>query len=246
MKEFRHYITTRFNAGLYRPEAHIRISTDEWMRHRIRLFTSFTLPSMMAQTCQNFTWLVLVDNQTPKAHRQVLEGIAYKNMKLIYPEAGNDVWLANIEAGDYDLITTRLDNDDAFHRDMVKTIQDNFRAQGLRRSKPWVMVFPFGFILDLGTKEMLVLEYWFNNCPSLVEDCGDAKTIWVWQHCEIPASIPKHYMTDRPYWLQVVHSQNLRNEVPANNPIKIIHRHLKPRLEFLSYFGVDVNSLPDS
>jgi hypothetical protein len=65
MRKFKDYITTRFNAALYSPEAKIRISADEWMQHRIRLFTRFTLPSIMSQSCQNFTWLVLVDRQTP-------------------------------------------------------------------------------------------------------------------------------------------------------------------------------------
>lgn len=246
MEEFKHYITTRFNAGLYSPEAQIRISADKWMQHRIKLFTTFTLPSMMAQTCQNFTWLVLIDRQTPKTHRQVLESIPYKNIKIIYPEPPHDVWLQNIELSQYDLITTRIDNDDAFHRDVVKIVQDNWRAQGPKRPKPWVMVFPFGFILDLATKEMSVLEYWFNNCPTLVEDSQNPRTIWQWDHSNIPAEIYKLYIKDKPYWLQVVHSQNLRNRIPLNDPVKIIHRQLKPRLEFLAHFGVDVNELPAS
>jgi len=46
MAEFRHYILARFNAGLYGPEVELKVSREEWMDHRIRLFTSLTLPAV--------------------------------------------------------------------------------------------------------------------------------------------------------------------------------------------------------
>jgi hypothetical protein len=245
MRKFRHYITTRFNAGLYSPEANIRISADEWMQHRIGLFTTFTLPSIMGQSCQNFTWLVLIDRQTPAAYRQMLSDIPYRNMRLIYTGSKNS-WLDAIEPGDYDLITTRIDNDDAFHKDVVETIQQSWAKQDPKRPRPWVIVFPFGFILDSAVKEIFVMEYWFNNCPTLVERAENPQTIWQWDHSNIPPEVPKHHITDKPYWLQVIHSENLKNRMPANDSVKIIHRELNARLEFLAYFGIDIKQLTDS
>jgi len=64
-------------------------------------------------------------------------------MKLTCGSASGIPWLEDIERGEYDLITSRIDTDDAFHQDMVKAIQDNWREQRSKRSKPWVMVFPF-------------------------------------------------------------------------------------------------------
>ena len=244
MRQFKHYIMTRFNAGLYRSEARIRISADEWMQHRIKLFTAFTLPSIMSQSCQNFTWLVLLDKQTPMAYKEILESIRYPNMKLIHQNPPHSPWLQDIEPGEYDLITTRIDNDDAFHRDVVKVIQDNWHAQRLKSPKPWVMVFPYGFILDLASKQMLVLEYWINNCPTLVENSQNPRTIWHWQHDTIPVEIHKQYVTDKPYWLQVVHSQNVTNRM-TNTAHKIIHKDIPTHLGLLAYFGIDANSLPN-
>ena len=86
MRKFKDYITTRFNAGLYRPKVNIRVSADEWMEHRLKLSTTFTLPSMMGQSCQNFTWRVLIDKQTPAVYRQMLSNIPYPNMRLIYKD----------------------------------------------------------------------------------------------------------------------------------------------------------------
>lgn len=248
MRQFKHYIMTRFNVGLYRSGAGVHISADEWMRHRIKLFTAFTLPSMKAQSCQDFTWLVFMDRRTPMIYREMLESVRYANMRLIYIDRWAPVKeqtvSQNVEPGDYTLITTRIDNDDAFHRDVVRVIQDEWYAQNAARSQPWVMLFPYGFILDLARKQMLVLEYWFNNCPTLVENSQNPQTVWCWQHDNIPVEIHKQYVTDKPYWLQVVHSQNVTNRM-TNTAHKIIHKDIPTHLGLLACFGIDANSLPN-
>jgi hypothetical protein len=215
------------------------------MEHRIKLFKVFTVPSIMGQSCQNFTWLVLVDKQTPAVYRQMLSAIRYPNMRLIYTGSKNS-WLDAIEPGDYDLITTRIDNDDAFHKDVVETIQQRWAKQDPKRCGPWFVVFPFGFILDSAAKEIFVMEYWFNNCPTLVERAENPQTIWQWDHSNIPAEVPKDYISDKPYWLQVIHSENLKNRMPVDDSVKIIHRELNARLEFLASFGIDIRQLTDS
>lgn len=73
-------------------------------------------------------------------------------MRRIYTGPKNS-WLDAIEPGDYDLITARIDNDDAFHKDVVKTIQQSWAKRDQKRAGPWAIVFPFGFILDLATKK---------------------------------------------------------------------------------------------
>jgi hypothetical protein len=245
MRTFKHYITTRFNVGLYGPDAGIRVSTDEWMKHRITLFKTFTLPSIMGQSCQNFTWLVLIDSRTPGIYREMLQSIQYPNMKLVQPGTVQNPWLTEVEPGECDLITTRIDNDDAFHKDVVKVIQDSWHTQRGKKTEPWVIVFPYGFILDLAARKMSVLEYWFNNCPTLVENCRNPRTVWQWDHSNIPPHVDKHYISDKPYWLQVIHSHNLKNEIPIDSRAKIIHRDIPARLQLMSSFGVDVGSLPD-
>jgi hypothetical protein len=210
----------------------------------MRLFTTFTLPSMRNQSCQNFTWLVLVDRRTPADYTEALKSTGYPNMQLVRTGSKNP-WRKAFEPGDYDLLTTRIDNDDAFHKDVVKTIQQNWTEQRHNRPKPWVLTFPFGLILDLAGKQMFVMEYCFNNCPTLVEDAEDPRTIWQWDHSNIPGTVSKHYIADKPYWLQVIHSQNLLNKVPVDSPAKILHKQFHPKLEFLTYFGVRVEDLPE-
>ncbi|MBN1513048.1 MAG: hypothetical protein JXB13_13620 [Phycisphaerae bacterium] len=244
MAEFRHYILTRFNTGLYGPNARARIDPREWIEHRIRLFTGITLPSIAGQTCQDFTWLVLMDRQTPDPYCRTLEASACRNMKLIFLDPEQPRWLRDFAPGRYDLITTRLDNDDAFHRDTIRNIQDTWRAEAPHRAKPWLIICPFGLILDLADRQMWVMEYWFNNCPTLVEDSEGARTVHRWQHSEIPMDVPRQYIQDKPCWLQVVHSQNLLNAIDSNNPQRIVHKELPGKLEFLRHFGIDPGHLP--
>jgi hypothetical protein len=246
MAELRHYILTRFNTGLYGPNPKTRTLPEEWMDHRMRLFTTITLPSMAAQTCQDFTWLVLMDRQTPERYVRTLEREACRNMKITYLEPDQPRWLRDFAPGQYDLVTTRIDNDDAFHRDAVKAIQDVWRARHGQQAKPWLIVFPFGLILDLADRRMWVMEYWFNNCPTMVEDSHSPRTVYRWQHSEIPPEVPRHYAKDKPYWLQVIHSQNLLNAVRGNNPLRIVHEELPGRIEFLYQFGIDPACLPSS
>ncbi len=240
---FKHYILTRFNDGLYGPDARTAVPPDEWMQHRLRLFTAFTFPSIMEQTCQDFTWLVLMDPQTPDHYIQEIKSFRYPNLKLIYPTETGGKWSQAFEPGDYDLITTRIDNDDAFHRDVVKVLQQTYLAECERRAKPWVMVFPFGVIMDLASQDLWVMEYWVNNCPTLVAEPG-GKTIYRWKHNEIPPDIEKSYITDRPYWLQLVHAYNQLNQIPAHNVLKILHKEIPTSLEWLTHFSVSPDRLP--
>jgi hypothetical protein len=244
MQPFRHYLTTRFNVGIYARGARLRIPPAQWMEHRWKLFAMITLPSIMEQTCQDFTWLVLMDKETPEAYIREIESFRCPNLKVIFPTTVKPHWLQAFEPGDYALITTRVDNDDALHRRTIETIQDAYRVENPYRPLPWTIVFPFGLILDLAKRDIWVMEYWFNNCPTLVENSGTAKTIWQWDHSNIPPQIQRCYVRDQPYWLQVVHSQNVLNEIPTTPSMKILHRDILVPLEKLTEFSIHPDSLP--
>jgi len=244
MQPFKHYILTRFNTGLYNPKTLVQIPPDQWMEHRLRLFTTIAYPSIAGQTCQNFTWLILMDRQTPDRYIRELESSGYPNMQLIYPVDGQIAWLQGFAPGRYDLITKRIDNDDAFHRDAAKTLQATWRTQHAERQKPWVMIFPFGLIMDLTDRRVWFMEYWINNCPTLVESSENPGTIWQWYHYQIPRKVKKHYIEDKPYWLQMIHTQNLQNVVGSDNPFRIVHKDVPAKPEHLRHFGIDPDALP--
>ncbi len=237
---------TRFNVGLYGSPSQARLSPAAWMAHRLRLFETITLPSLAQQGCQNFTWYLGIDQRTPDADRQRLERLcaSQANIEIIEPMTAPDRWLNWIEPGPYDLLTTRVDNDDALHHDAVAALHETYRTHAEQRPRPWVMVFPFGALLDVPSRRAWVMEYWLNNTPTLVEDRDRAGTVWQWQHDQFPAEVPRYYIKDKPYWLQVVHDQNIANAVDSPNPNRKVHKHITVRPEHLTLFGVDPNRLP--
>ena len=113
-KEFIHGVATRLGIGVY---------DEGWFQHRLSLFEAITVPSLMAQTCQDFTWLLIIDEKMPPMARQRLDEIIHKvpNAKIIAIEFKSKLrqaiatW-AKEEAArrgvDY-VMTSRLDDDDA-------------------------------------------------------------------------------------------------------------------------------------
>lgn len=247
MKQFKHYITTRFNLGLYNPKAKgglppIRICPNEWMTHRMELFMTFALPSIMAQTCQNFTWTVVMDDQTPAAYKDMLAGIRYPNIRFVYADTGvAQAFRRSIEPGDYDLITTRIDNDDAFHKDTVRDIQDLY-TQKSEMTRPWFIAMPHGYTLDLAAKRLYIEEYPSSPFLTLVENAMEPLSVWTWPHTKLPAQIHKEFIVPKTYWLTVVHSQNAANNMDSA-PNKKIHYDRPLNLAVLADFGIDVGKL---
>jgi len=247
MKQVKHYVTTRFNMGLYNPKAKrglppIRVSPDEWMAHRMELFMTFALPSIMAQTCQNFTWTVVADDQTPAAYKDVLEGIRYPNIRFVYTDTGvTKAFRRSIAPGDYTLITTRIDNDDAFHKDTVKDIQDLY-TQKSEMPRPWFIAMPRGYTLDLAAKRLYIMECPYSPFLTLVENASEPLSVWTWPHTKLPIQIRKEVIIPKMYWLMIVHSQNATNNMKTTSNKKI-HYEMPLNLAVLADFGIDVGKL---
>jgi len=246
MKQFKHYITTRFNLGLYNPKAGwrlpIRLSPDEWMEHRINLFTTFTLPSVMAQTCQDFTWLVVADDRTPDVYKDFFAGIRYPNIRFIYTDLSVTLTLCrNIPPGDYTLITTRIDNDDAFHKDTVRDIQNPY-IQKSDMTEPCFILMPHGYTLDLASKRLYPTRYSQSPFLTFVKNALEPKSVWTWPHTKLPGGIHKEFMRQKNYWLTVVHSQNVTNNINGNTNKKI-HHEMPLNLAVLAHFGIDIGKL---
>ena len=65
-----HFILTRFNLRLYPKDKNGNVTlTPEWLEHRFQLFELYTLPSLSAQTCKDFKWIVLIDRETPQEYK---------------------------------------------------------------------------------------------------------------------------------------------------------------------------------
>jgi hypothetical protein len=127
-----HFVVTRFGIGVH---------NESWYDAALGLFESVTCPSMRAQTSQEFTWLIVVDRHIPE--------LALSRLRCIIGGPGNihvvPLDLTNIDHvrhGCFDhvwrrcqdyiiecrlltdpfhyVLTSTIDGDDAWHRDMVK------------------------------------------------------------------------------------------------------------------------------
>jgi len=121
MAKFKHYILTRWNLLDTKRDVYNYVSDPkEWMRHRINLFEKYTLPSMMAQTCKDFTWLLAFSQKTPPNVIKRYKNL--RNIQIIYEYPAE--YLRRTYKKEW-LLTTRFDNDDILLPEFVEKVQDH-------------------------------------------------------------------------------------------------------------------------
>lgn len=250
MRPFRQFVLTRFNVGIYQPSENpalnLHLSPEAWMQHRMRLFVRYTLPSMAGQRCQNFTWLVFVDDATPEHWKEFLESIRHANLRIVYTTCldldfrRKELYakvLQEVGQSNSTCITTRIDNDDAFHYEFIETIQKSY-VQHADRVEPWAVLFSYGCAYEVDTNRFLLCRHTANNCPTLIEPVGNPQTVWCYIHGEIPKKFPTIYIEDKPYWMMVCHDQNIKNSMSSRNKFMKIYDEKPLPLKFMSLFNI--------
>ena len=172
-----HFIITRFNlrkSDWKRDKSRLEVLDDCWLEERIELFLDFCLPSVVNQSLRKFKWLVFFEKDSqPNLGRLLgyidrwafiepvfLEG--YEDFQLHLPQ----IIMERRDWNTEEIITTRLDNDDALHREFIKNTQEV-----LSIAEPdSVLHFPYGYCLQQGKKNKLaLLHYPLNQFLSLLE-----------------------------------------------------------------------------
>lgn len=223
---FQHYILTQFNVGLYEHRGRdvsgrsICADPHKWMEERLYLFETICAPSMRNQTCQNFKWIICCDEQTPDSALQRIMD-AHSNIEIFsvrssaVPRVNNrHVWILACSrialglAGEQQLITTRLDNDDALRRDFVETVQrcvpDAPRA---------TICFPNVVIHHLLLRTSAFLTFYWNSYLSMVESAARGfHTVWETQyHVMLGKRYPIVNIIREPMLMIAAHGRNLIN-----------------------------------
>ena len=116
-------VVTRYGLG---------VNDASWLEHRLRLISAITGPSLATQSERRFTWAVLVDPTLPDRFRRPLEDLMEPLDHAVLVESSDHqysgegfVRLARelgAVSGDEWLFTARLDDDDAWHRDVVRRV----------------------------------------------------------------------------------------------------------------------------
>lgn len=139
--DFLHVIASRHGIGVF---------DEEWFAYRQLMLEHLTLASLDAQTHRDFLWVVAIDRDMPAGARRRLESLAADRpyIRLAETELKRDfvpdlVTLVREEAkarGKNWVLTTRLDDDDAIHRDLVGRLHQEaaaYLAEG--RSAPAIL-----------------------------------------------------------------------------------------------------------
>lgn len=215
-QNFTHLILTRFN--LKRLEAD-PLGQDWWER-RFDLFERFCYPALRAQSNDNFKWLVFFDADTPEKFRtRIQEYSCWKNFIPVYthseiffgfhfPSELRPLIIPYIDDRRQFLITTRLDNDDAIHKDYVQMVQDQFEDQSLE-----AINFLYGWQYYKG--KLIFCKLASNPFISLIEKFEEDsfRTAFVRGHGMLSQVCPVRNIENqnKPAWMQVIHQDNRVN-----------------------------------
>lgn len=211
---YRHIILTRFNLQ-YDPDSVLHIQ-PAWLDNRLALFEQYCLPSVLQQTCKDFTWLLLTDEQTPDTHRQRL--LSYETrapyIKVIFCPYYDDFNVLYRQIGEqyakgYDwLLSTRLDNDDMLALDFVEqlhTYMDTHQPANI------VFTYPFGIQYFAGENIAFEIGFKSNHFLTFLEDKHYIRTCLGMDHTKVsPASLRS--IGSRDMWCEIVHSSNICND----------------------------------
>lgn len=121
-KQFKHYFFTNFGIG---------IKDELWLTYRLEIFLNTVFPSLANQSSTDFEWIIFADSQLPVIHLHRLQQAILKsglNAKIVqvddYSLVSGEVakLLKHVDA--QTLITSRIDDDDCIHKNVVALIQE--------------------------------------------------------------------------------------------------------------------------
>lgn len=225
----KHFLITLFNLQLWHVDKKKTTTlTEEWLAKRFQLFGEYCLPSVKRQTAKDFTWLCLMDINTPQVYKDRIEKYRWIVPQLkpcYFTKEQTEDWVEHLKeiirpmVGDADYVmTTNLDNDDVLHKDMIGYLQKTLEQTG------WTGLYTFTDGLQYFPKTGLLLKmnYPHNHFLTLVEDTqSDFKTIKSIRHATARKEIQGIVdIPQKPYWIEVVHDNNVNNDLRITSRIK--------------------------
>jgi Putative rhamnosyl transferase len=203
------YVRRHFAAKTGKIE--VRHASLEWLDDRLRLFEAYCLPSVAAQSNQNFSWYLYFDDSTPGKYLERVAAAIARSDNIFIKRCAlwegstlvNDL-VAGLDERTRWVITTRLDNDDGLQRDFVAMLH----AAVEERTE--FLNFPRGIIWYSG--KCYVYRHPSNAFLSMVESADSPRTVWVVPHEEAARIAPVRQLSQTPAFLQVIHGNNLSNK----------------------------------
>jgi len=185
---------------------------NSWLKERKKLFEKYCLPSVLNQTSKNFYWLIRFDKQTPESFYE--DYLKHKNIYIIF-ESFKD-WIDRYlgkNSFEY-VITSRLDNDDCYHKEYIKEVQKRFEPK-----TKIIDVDGYQYVLDKNyLTQGKYTKYNFRGLTSpffsLIEPAKNIKTVYCHDHLTIHSHLGtnvKRSRINKKLFLQTVHKKNVAN-----------------------------------
>lgn len=219
-------VTTRFNVvftddHFLKDKSGSPTRTEAWLKRRFELFEQVCLPSLQAQTDQDFEWLVFFSDGTPDTYKERIRSLQNQCPQLVPVFLYDGEYMVGrfkqevahrLTAHDTHLITLRIDNDDAFHRGMIARVREEFRGQDDE-----LMNFVHGLQVDPDHGLAAIATEFSNPFLSRIERVrdGQALTVLDVRHTEAKDSKALRDIRTEPMWLQLIHGGNVTNRIDS-------------------------------
>jgi hypothetical protein len=257
-KALKHFVVIRLGLGVYSPA---------WYDDRLPLFEAITCPSLRAQTEQAFTALIVVDQQIPRPALSRLSDIIANapNLHIVELDLTN---LRQVRHGSWDfvwdhcqeyiieqnllsdpfeyVITSILDDDDAWHRRTIELIHNQMAPElprliaeegssltNYRHTRGQVLTFPRGLKWFVHTDVVQPFHYEFLGTSVFVlARFSSGVSAMSSRHPAWPAMAQvavfdvKRLEHDQPMWIYVRHDQaeTLWQDPTAKPPLQATDR----------------------
>jgi hypothetical protein len=219
---FKHFVLTRFNivTNWSADKSGNKTQTEEWLKRRFELFDEFCFPSIVNQSAMNFYWMVLFSINTPEKYKNKISEYtkAFPGFIPVYLQDGEDssARLKNeikalLNGTETHVITTRIDNDDAFHKNAVSLAQQAFKAQ-----EDVFLSFNNGLQYDTDNHVLGEFRIPKNAFISRIEKIKNNGIDTVYagvHHTKIHEVAKVEYIDTYPSWLQIIHDGNVANTI---------------------------------
>lgn len=223
MKELQHFILTRFNLVLWhRDKEGQQVRTTNWLEHGFMLFEQYCLPSIVGQTCQEFTWIVLFDSTIPAEYRERI--VSHKKncpqFVPVFVEPENGRFFAEIfrreivkRLDSKRVVTTYLDNDDALNIRFVEDLQQ----RALAAENGTFFYYDNGYQYYMEDQFLLQINYPRNHFVSVMEEGCPSTLKGIYGdggHSRIDKKewLKIEHVKTEPMWCEVVHEKNMIND----------------------------------
>jgi len=185
---FQHIVVTRYFVRFSSASTDVgaMLAPDrKWLDDRFEIFRTVCFPSVVAQTEQDFVWLLFFDVNTPGDQLQRVRDLiaGHANIRIVLCESFDETTRAREIRAELApdtkwLLTTRLDNDDGWRRDFVATLHN---ALAFERRE--FLNYPVGIIFYAGMT--FLYRHQSNAFISLLEPVDGFMTVWCGQHLEL-------------------------------------------------------------